>query len=541
MGASVAPGHRQMFDFAHLVKGFTSRPILLIAAAFALGIQAASWWDAAAVAALLGLAGAFAIPGVRNRPWAIAAILCGFAASGALRLLVGEGPAANDVARVLPDGPVHVRGVVVGDVDLRATAYTCPLAIRCAVLPNGSVILCSGRVAARLARDPTQEPPSYGDTLEVRGTLTKPPGKRNPGGFDYRAYLAHRGVYATLNVRRPAGWVKLPAGVEWFDWLPNLASRCRMSLLHALGRVLPKAEAGLAAGILLGTRTELPPQMDDDFVATGTVHVLATAGLHVGIVAFLILTALRMARLPTRLAAVMAIVALITYAIMAGARPSVLRATVMACVFLFGMVLDREGDVPAALATSALFLLLLEPNYLFDVGFQLSFATVACIVALMPIFEVGIQRVTDAFTQTQGWSGRVVRLVAKTAADVVAVTTGAQLGSAPLTAQYFNMVSLAGIPANAVIVPLLVVVFAAGFGVWLLTAVWMPAARFVAHVLLSPVLTYLVGAAHVFAHMPAAAVPLPSPGWGLIWLYYALVFLAAALLRVPRARAGSRP
>ncbi|MGC8666536.1 MAG: ComEC/Rec2 family competence protein [Chthonomonadales bacterium] len=535
------PGSTHRHDLAALAGSIAGRPLVLVAFAFALGIQAASWWGWTSAVVLMGAAAAAALPALRWRLWIITSLLCGFAAIGACRLLATAGPLPTDISNILPEGPVTIRGIVAGEVDLRATTYGCFLAVQSATLPAGSVVKCSGRVALRLAKDEGKPPPAFGDTLEVRGILAKPPGLRNPGGFDYAAHLAHRGVYAVVNVRRPSGWKRLPFTVGWRDWLPNFASRCRMSLLEAMGRVLPKTEAGLAAGILLGARTELPPQLDDDFVATGTVHVLATAGLHVGIVAVLVLALLRFIHVPMRLAAAVAIAALITYAIMAGARPSVLRATVMACVFLFSAVVDREADVPAALAASALFLMLLEPNYLFDVGFQLSFATVASIVALMPVFEAAIQRMTGALSQVPGGGGRFLVSAGTTVADVVAVSTGAQLGSMPLTAQYFNSVSLVGIPANAAIVPVLVVVFAAGFTVWLLALIWLPAAQLVGHLLLSPVLAYLVGGAHAFAHVPAASVPIPSPGWLLISIYYAVLFIGTALFRMPRAAAGTVP
>lgn len=534
---------------AQLLAPIMGRPIVPIACAFALGIQCASSWRWAApallacacAATLAGLYAAQAKAGMRSRPWAIAGILCAFAAAGAFRLMATWGPAPSDVTRVMPEGHVVLRGVVAGDVDMKPKVYTCPLEVQFAALPGGTPIACTGRVALRLPRDASKPPPGFGDTLEVRGILSRPPSERNPGGFDYAAYLAHRGIYALVNVRRPNGWKRLPVAIGWGYWLPNFASRCRMSLLASMGRVLPKAEAGLAAGILLGVRTDLPPQLDDDFVATGTVHVLATAGLHVGIVAMLIVGLLRLARLPLRAAAAAAILCLTVYAVMAGARPSVLRATVMAAVFLFGIVIDRESDVPAALAASALFLLLLEPNYLFDAGFQLSFATVACITALMPLFEAGIRRTTEAFSRAPGQAGSFAARAAKTAAEVVAVSTGAQLGSAPITAQYFNMVSLAGIPANACIVPLLALVFVAGFCVWLLSLLWMPAAQMASKALLSPVLTYLVGTAHAFARMPGASIAMPSPGWPLLTSYYAILLLTTALLRTPRTDTSAHP
>src|SRR5205823_14956360 len=101
----------------------------------------------------------------------------------------------------------------------------------------------------------------------------------NPGGFDYRAFLERRGIHATLTVRRPEDWriLRTEGGRPWMR--PVFALR-RAVLQHAY-HALPPLRAAVLNGILLGERGDLPGTLNDDFERTGTVHILATAGLHV--------------------------------------------------------------------------------------------------------------------------------------------------------------------------------------------------------------------------------------------------------------------
>src|SRR5205823_13167822 len=135
------------------------------------------------------------------------------------------------------------------------------------------------------------------------------------------AYLSNRGFFAPLTSRRGQAWHVTP-GVGATRLVPRSAGAVRRSMSRCFDQILPRGEAGLLAGILVGSRNMLPASLDDDFAATGLAHILATAGLHVGIVAGLIFGASRAMRISRHHAAGVTMALLLVYALAAGGRPS---------------------------------------------------------------------------------------------------------------------------------------------------------------------------------------------------------------------------
>jgi competence protein ComEC len=499
-----------------------AHPLVPVAVAFCAGILLGMTIPGLALATVGAAIGLPATLWARRGHGRSAAVLAAFAAAGTWRSYLAATPAPDDVSRFIGAGYVTVRGVVAGDVDASGDSLLCAIAVERVTTPDGLDHTCSGRVTARLRRGSGTASPDYGDRVEARGPLEKPQGARNPGAFDYGAYLAHLRVFAALTVKRPSGWRILPASPAPADWPARFASRCRASLLSSLNDLLPPAEAGLLAGIMLGTRVELPPQLNDDFTVTGTAHILASSGMNVAMVAVLLRGLCGLLRVARRSATALTLIALAFYTLMAGAKPSILRADLMATLFLGGSLLDRKANGPNALAAAALIVLAFEPGYLFDAGFQLSFVVVACILAAAPVFEKIRAWYGPPRYPTPGRGRQFAARFVAAIAEAAALSAVAQIASLPLIAQHFNQVSVVGVLANALIVPPLLPLMAAGFAAWLGALVWPFAAQVVATVILGPMLACLIGAARTFALMPGAVLYVPSPGWTLIALYYAV-------------------
>ena len=235
-------------------------------------------------------------------------------------------------------------------------------------------------------------PLRYGDRIEVEGTLRQPNGQRNPGGFDYRFYLARRQVFGILYPQW--GQEIVPMGRSGFPplrWTEKLRRRVE-NVIDAVYRE-NQIHAQVLKGMLLGLRSELSPDILDAFRNSGSIHILAVSGLHVGLIATVCFFGFSLLRLPRKATDLLTIAAVILYACLVGFRPSVFRASLMAVIYLISRIIERDRDLYNLLAFAALVLLLINPAQLWDIGFQLSFAAVASIVYLAPKWESFIGRI----------------------------------------------------------------------------------------------------------------------------------------------------
>ncbi len=327
-------------------------------------------------------------------------------------------------------------------------------------------------------------PLRYGKHLTLTGVLRQPDTQRNPGGFDYRAYLARQNVsgiiyhQGLLDIGEQSGFPPL-------RWIEALRLRTEQIIDNAYsGLETPPANAlhaKLLKAILLGKRSDVPSETLDIFRNSGTFHVLAVSGLHVGLVAMFCYIALSTFRIPKKMLSLLTILAVLIYACLVGFRPSVFRASLMAILFLFAIIIDREADLFNLLAVAALALLLLNPMQLWDVGFQLSFVAVASIVYLVPKMEKPFRKLWESAE-----SGDVSNLqkfknaALKWTVLSYLVTFAAQLGTGPLIAFHFYRAYPLGIIVGPFAVGLVSLIVGVGIVSVCVGFIWLPLAKLLA-------------------------------------------------------------
>ncbi|HXM55315.1 MAG TPA: ComEC/Rec2 family competence protein, partial [Candidatus Dormibacteraeota bacterium] len=337
---------------------------------------------------------------------------------------------------------------------------------------------------------------AIGDRVQVAGRLDLP---RDQPDFDRRAYVAQRGAYleirsASLTVEDRAGGLRALPG-----WLRDHYRRAIVSLV-------PPPHAEVLVGIVLGIRTGVPPRLEQDLVATGLVHLLVLSGLKVAVFSRLVTGVLAPAL--GRFGTVPALALIALYALAGGATPAAVRAATMGGIVLVAAHLGRPAHLWTSLAATGAAMLVWRPELAWDVGFQLSFFGTAAIVLLTP----GVER---RLSWMPGWLR-----------EPFAVTLAAQVGTVPLMAADFHVLSPVAPVANAAVLPLLPAMVGAGLLVAPLAAV--PEVGRIAALPLTGVLAYLEQVASVLARAPAAAIPVPAlpPGMGVA--YYAAVGGAVA-------------
>jgi competence protein ComEC len=283
----------------------------------------------------------------------------------------------------------------------------------------------------------------FGKTVEMHGTLEQFPFQRNPGEFDYGKYLALNDIHGVVTVK---GLQNVKAGGKSDG---NILQGMTTSVQRALYRIIDSLHsprhASFFKGIIFGYRADIPSDVKQSFMDTGTIHILAVSGSNVAFIAFIFYSVLSFFRMPRKAVGGITILGLIAYMLITGSSASVVRATVMAIVLLSGTLIERKADIYNSICVAALVLLFWNTKTLFDVGFQLSFAAVISIVYFYPRIESLIKIIPERFQKIKG-----VDAVLK----LFAVSFAAQLGTVPFTAYYFGRVSVISLAANIPVVPI---------------------------------------------------------------------------------------
>ncbi len=294
-----------------------------------------------------------------------------------------------------------------------------------------------------------------GNSVLLKGTLQKARDKRNPGEFDYYKYLQGEDIAAIINIYRTSDVRIL---LDDIGLTKNLFFKIRKSIDRRIQELHTKETAALLRGLLLADRGEIEYDIRESFVNAGVVHVLAVSGLHVGFVIIIFL--FLFGRFNIYLRYIFTIVGLITFVIITGSPPSVFRASVMAITMIIAFLTNRSYNSVNSLALAALFLLILNPNELFNPGFQLSFSAVLSIVLIYPFFRDRII--------TLNLKSNIIRY----ALLFVCVSMAAQVGTLPFTLIYFHKLSIAALFANLIVIPM--IGFIVGIGIFTLavSTIW---------------------------------------------------------------------
>lgn len=275
----------------------------------------------------------------------------------------------------------------------------------------------------------------FGEALRMRGQPRAPSKQRNPGGYDHRSHMTSRGIDATINLT-PQAVQNLGQG-EGFSFAQP-AIGLRMAMTAFIGQTLPEPSSLLLGAMLFGKSTLLPEEVVQNFRQSGTGHLMAVSGLHVGLVSLLFLGFCRLMGLRGSLPIIAAVIVVFAYAFLTGMRPSALRAALMIAMALGALYLERENDLPTAVALAALTTLLINPHLLFAPGFQLSYAaTLAIIYGREPLTAALVHLRCPPLLQ-----------------GPLALTLAAQLGVMPLCLYYFHHLPLGAVFFNLLLLPL---------------------------------------------------------------------------------------
>lgn len=398
------------------------------------------------------------------------------------------------------------------------------------LIKGRDTVSVSGKVRVRISSmdglETFAQKTPIGTRLVLTGKLSLPPTAQNLGEFDYRAFLAQKDIFTVMQVF--GTWRVERTGRRDLAFLEKLTLDLHDALDRKIESLVPKGdERSFLKGLLLGDRSGVSDEVRLAFQKTGTIHVLAISGLHIALlvsVLNLFFLRLKVSAVGKGSAFLLTAALLVLYSSLTGNSPPVVRAVLMALVFLIADLLQQKSITLNSLAFAAALMLAFRPADVFDGSFLLTNAAVASLILFYPAIRAWIE------FDKETWYGKPLNAVWAS----LAVTLAATIGVAPFIAYYFGSVSLFGTLAN------LPIVLLTNLAVYAM----LPALLFESF---SPALAQLyadaafwmirvsIRIAEGFSAVPYATAALRATPW-VMMLFYAVVFTLFNLRSKHRAK-----
>ena len=381
-----------------------------------------------------------------------------------------------------------------------------------AVVEDGAVIPAKEKVLVWFEKDSTTKALVPGTTIAFKKVPEFIKGTGNPFDFNYKLYQARKKVFRQVYL--PSGAWVLCSPVAKVS-LPVKAEQARMQLLKIFAsQRWDEDKEGIISALVLGYKQGLDDQTKRTFTSAGTVHLLAVSGLHVGIWYFtlaFIFGFLKNQQNGNILFIILIVLLLWTFAFITGLSPSVKRAATMFSFIVIGQNLKKQINIYNIIIASAFFLLLFNPNNLFDAGFQLSYSAVFGIVFVQPKLEKLAEMKNKIYRYL--WT-------------LFTVSIAAQIATFPISAYYFHQFPVYFWLSNMVAVPVVTVVVP--FGLALLVLNWIPFLSDFISGTINMCLNFLIGFLQWIESLPMSVIDIPFTALEMVFMI--AVFFTVVIL-----------
>lgn len=299
----------------------------------------------------------------------------------------------------------------------------------------------------------------YGDVISVKGKLENLPPKRNPGEFDYGHYLKMHNIDAVF---KAFGYdkIKLIGKSDQGLYYGKVIYPLKRYSMRVIDKLVGGEEGEYLKGLVLGERSNISKETKENFINAGVAHIIAVSGLNVAYVTIIIWALLSFIPVRYSVKILITILCLIFYMNLTGNVPSIVRATIMASVFMLSGLFERKPNPYNIVCFAGVVILIYDPRQLFDAGFILSFAAIFSLVLIYP----KLHGLTEKFLFSRGdgtlsKNGKLVKVIFA----LFLGTFSAQIGMLPVTAVMFKKVSIVSLFANMFAIPLSNIALGLGF------------------------------------------------------------------------------
>ncbi|SEJ90815.1 competence protein ComEC [Propionispira arboris] len=362
---------------------------------------------------------------------------------------------------------------------------------------NNAPVFADGSMYVYVSQPVTKSVARIGDVITVTGVVKALHGYQNPGIIDIVASARRQGITARLNLGKSD--VKITeANVHPFL---RKADELRNHLRAAMKNVMSEADAAVLFAMLFGGYDGIKPELLDSFTATGIIHILSVSGSHITLLAGTLVWLGRVLRLKSSLLAVFVTLVILAYTVLAGCVSPAVRAAVMGILTFAALAFEREADARRILSLVGFLMILLKPQLIYDISFQLSFAATGGLLYLAPFLKCKLD------------------FLPKWLAANLSITMAAQIMVLPFLAWYFNSVSVSSLLANLLVVPILEYVIVLGLAAGLFGLV-LPVAQSLLFAFCSLSIGFAYEITNFIARIPGGSIYLPSGGFVSGIVYY---------------------
>ncbi|MEN6317333.1 MAG: DNA internalization-related competence protein ComEC/Rec2 [Syntrophaceae bacterium] len=365
-------------------------------------------------------------------------------------------PGSNHISHYINKNKVTVEGIIIDNPQLSPDRTELTVSTS-SINNNETSIPVEGLVL--LSVDNNQEF-HYGDYVRFKTRLKSPYSFQNPGGFDYEKYLRYKGIKVRAFIKDSSGIVTLRENQG--NRINAKLQLLRRNIKKFIKENSQSPEREIIQAMILGDQKEIPKDVMENFNKTGTTHIIAISGFNIGIVAIMSFFIIRLIMKSSKflllqfniikISTIFGIMPVILYTFIAGMGISVIRASIMAIIFMIAIILGKDKDLYNSLSLAALIILVISPYSLFDISFQLSFTAVWAIIFIAP--RITMMLFGDNTKETLNhkyW----IKKIYKNICIFIIVSLSATLGTIPLIVFYFNRVSTVVLLSNLIVVPIL--------------------------------------------------------------------------------------
>lgn len=344
---------------------------------------------------------------------------------------------------------------------------------------------------------------SYGDNIRVQGVLETPENFITSSGkeFNYERYLANKNIYFIIN-KAEAEIISHNNG----NWIKSQLFKLRNSFMKNIKRVVGSPESDLANGLILGARGGFDNELKNEFITTGTIHIVALSGYNITIVAEGVMKVFGLI-LSQTLLIIFGIFVIVLFILMTGATSTAIRAGIMAGIILFARLTGRNYEAGRALIIAGLLMITYDLRVITDISFQLSFLATAGVLFITPKVIKWVKFLPIRFKFR----------------ELVATTISATIAVMPILLYSTGILSIVSLPVNILILPFIPITMLFSF----ITGV----VGFISPTLSIPFaylsdlfLSYILSIVHFFASLPMASLNIKSFPVVITIILYGLIF-----------------